>query len=194
MHIIDGTAEALGRTTMEALAKYRHRVFIEKLGWSLPTHEGREVDQFDHGGTRYAIAMDADGDIVGSARLLPTDQPYLLGDVFPELMGNVAVPRDPEVWELSRFSAVDLSATAPLHSTQFSSPIAVALLQHVRELAARHGVHRLITVSPLGVERLLRRACFPAFRAAPPRKIDDHWLFACYIAVRSSDACDLAHS
>ena len=37
------------------------------------------------------------------------------------------------------------------------------------------------TVSPLGVERLLRKAGFQARRAGAPVKLGDHWLFACLI-------------
>ena len=42
---------------------------------------------------------------------------------------------------------------------------------------------RLITVSPLGIERLLRREGFRAHRAAPPQIIDGHPIFACWIDV-----------
>ncbi|MDI9690539.1 acyl-homoserine-lactone synthase, partial [Burkholderia cenocepacia] len=50
-------------------------------------------------------------------------------------------------------------------------------------LAAERGVQRLITVSPLGIERLLRRAGFLAHRAGPPMIIDGHPIFACWIEV-----------
>jgi hypothetical protein len=44
----------------------------------------------------------------------------------------------------------------------FSSPVAVELLQHAIRSASEQGAERLITVSPVGVERLLRRAGFKA--------------------------------
>ena len=55
-------------------------------------------------------------------------------------------------------------------------------------IARRHGVQRIITVSPLGVERLLRREGFRAHRAGPPMVIGGHPIFACWIEVDSASA------
>ena len=121
--------------------------------------------------------------VVGTARLLPTTRPYLLAEVFPELMGDEQPPNDPRVWELSRFAAggIEVSNAQPL--SQFNSPIVVDLLDKVLEVAAAHGARWLVTVSPLGIERLLRRYGFNARRAAPPVVVGGHPLFACWIDV-----------
>ncbi|MEO3714086.1 acyl-homoserine-lactone synthase [Roseateles flavus] len=165
-------------------ARFRYQVFVEMLGWDLPCRDGMELDQFDREDTVYLVAF-KDSRVVGTARLLPTLRPYLLGEVFPALMGPHPLPRDPAVWELSRFTAVDLDGgLAGVDATrQFSSAIAVELLRAALHLASKHRVERLITVSPLGVERLLRRAGFLAHRAAPPQIIDGFPLFACWIEV-----------
>ena len=55
--------------------------------------------------TVYVIAVDHTDRIRGSARLLPTDQPYLLGEVFPSLL-ECEPPSSREVWEMSRFTSV----------------------------------------------------------------------------------------
>ncbi len=151
------------------------------LGWELNTQNGLELDQFDHDDTLYVVAQDESGHVNGCARLLPTDQPYLLGDVFPQLLNGLPPPCTPEVWELSRFAAVDFANRTVSALGQFSSPIAVGLLQKSIEYAAAHGAKRIITVSPVGVERLLRRAGFRAHRAGPPMVIDGHPIFACWI-------------
>lgn len=186
MDIIAGTQTTLAAATMNGLARFRYRVFIEMLGWDLPCRDGRELDQFDREDTVYLVARKGE-QVVGTARLLPTHRPYLLGEVFPQLMGQQPLPRDPTVWELSRFTAVDLDAS-PVGGTtrQFSSPIAVELLHSVLQIAAEHRVQRLITVSPLGIERLLRRAGFVAHRAGPPVVVDGHPIFACWIEVPQS--------
>ncbi|MGO3130284.1 MAG: acyl-homoserine-lactone synthase [Alcaligenes sp.] len=183
MEILAGTQISLSSDLMIRLARFRYRVFVELLGWDLPCTEGLELDQFDREDTLYLVARNG-ADVVGTARLLPTHRPYLLGEVFPQLMGSLPVPNDPRVWELSRFAAVDLDTAAVGSATrQFSSPMAVELLHSVLEVAAAHGVQRLITVSPLGIERLLRRAGFLAHRAAPPLIIDGQPIFACWIEV-----------
>jgi len=186
LKISAGKPASLGPGLMEALARYRHRVFIDKLGWKLMANEGLELDQFDRDDTLYVVAHTHAGDVVGTARLLPTERPYLLGEIFPQLMAGAELPCDREVWELSRFAATDLSAPRESALSQFSSPIAVALLGYALRVAASHGVQRLITVSPLGVERLLRREGFAARRAAPPLVIDGHEVFACWIEATDS--------
>jgi acyl homoserine lactone synthase len=183
MEVLTGRPHELSPQLLESVERYRYKVFVEMLGWELDTPPGLERDQFDHAGTLYLAARNEQQDVVGTARLLPTTSPYLLGDVFPQLMGGVAPPNDAEVWELSRFAAVDFTTPGLGAMGQFSSPVAVGLLEKAIEVAAEQGAKRLITVSPLGIERLLRREGFRAHRAAPPQIIDGHPIFACWIEV-----------
>ncbi|MFC5608215.1 acyl-homoserine-lactone synthase [Variovorax soli] len=183
MEVLAGRPHELTPQLLESVERYRYKVFVEMLGWQLDTPPGLERDQFDHSGTLYLAARDAQQNVIGTARLLPTTQSYLLGDVFPQLMGGAEPPKDPLVWELSRFAAVDFTATGTGALGQFSSPVAVGLLEKAIEVAAAQGAQRLITVSPLGIERLLRREGFRAHRAAPPQIIDGHPIFACWIDV-----------
>jgi N-acyl-L-homoserine lactone synthetase len=93
---------------MTKMARYRHRVFIETLGWPLTTDgTGMELDQFDRPDTIYINGVDERGTMVASARLLSTVRPYLLSELFPQLMHGLPLPRSPSVWEVSRFAVVD---------------------------------------------------------------------------------------
>lgn len=186
MYVISGTQEALPQGCYGKLATYRHKVFVERLGWQLDTPPGIEQDQFDRPDTLYVIAHEEDGRITGCARLLPTNQPYLLGEIFPTLLNGLEPPCTTEVWELSRFAAVDFDAqhTSPLG--QFSSPIAVGLLREAIACAGAQGARQLITVSPLGVERLLHRAGFSARRAGPPVIDESGPIIACLIDIPES--------
>ena len=114
-------------------------------------------------------------------QLLCSTKPYLLGEVFPQLMHGLTLPCCTQVWELSRFAAVDFSATALSPLAQFSSPIAVALLKKSLLYAVSLGAKQLITVSPIGMERLLRKAGFQSHRAGPPPLINGLPVFACWI-------------
>ena len=191
MDYITGTSGGLPPELMTGLARYRYQVFVETLGWQLDTRNGLELDQFDRPDTLYVVARDTSGAVTGTARLLPTTRPYLLGEVFPQLMHGAAVPATSAVWELSRFAAVDFAEGKTTALSQFSSPVAIGLLRAAIQVAGRQGAERLITVSPLGIERLLRRAGFRAHRAAPPLIVDSHPLFACYIEVDAH--ADLPH-
>lgn len=185
MEIIAGRPAHLAPQVLEDVGRYRYKVFVETLGWDLVTEHGLERDQFDHNDTLYLAARNANAQVVGTARLLPTTSPYLLGEVFPQLLGGAPPPCDPRVWELSRFAAVDFDAPQSSALSQFSSEVAVALLEESIAVAAAQGAERIITVSPLGIERLLRREGFRAHRAGPPMIVGGHPIFACWIAVEA---------
>jgi acyl homoserine lactone synthase len=166
---------------MKVIGQYRHRVFIEKLGWQLRAENGIEYDQFDRDDTIYMAAEDMDGSIVGTARLLPTTRPYLLQEVFPELLGPVQAPCSEDIWEISRFAAMNFNERRTTALGQFSSEVAIGLLRASLDCAAAHGARRVITVSPLGVERLARSAGYWARRVSLPRQIGGEWLCALWI-------------
>jgi acyl homoserine lactone synthase len=181
MNVTAGKTEALTPSLFSQVGHYRHKVFVETLGWDLKTRNGEELDQFDRPDTVYVVGQDDAGNVNGCARLLPTDRPYLLGEVFPELLKGQNIPCTPDVWELSRFAAVDFNNRSSSALSQFSSEVAIALLQASIECAIEQGAKRLITVSPIGIERLLRRAGFHCHRAGPPMIIGGHPIFACWI-------------
>ncbi|MBC3474787.1 MULTISPECIES: acyl-homoserine-lactone synthase [Pseudomonas] len=183
MDIVIGTRQQLGSARLAQMERYRYRVFVDELGWDLTCEPQCERDQFDHDNTLYLLACNGRDDIVGTARLLPTHRPYLLDEVFPQLMAGQALPHSAQVWELSRFAAMDFAGPGLRGRGQFSSTIAVQLLDAVLRCAAGHGAQRLITVSPLGIERLLRRAGYRYQRAAAPVRVGAHWLFACWLDV-----------
>ncbi|WP_416348587.1 acyl-homoserine-lactone synthase, partial [Glaciimonas sp. CA11.2] len=181
--VISGARDLLTSELITQMSRYRHKVFIETLEWNLESSNGAELDQFDRPDTVYVVAHDEHGNLNGCARLLPTTSPYLLGEVFPQLLHGMAMPHTPEVWELSRFAAMDFNHQTNSAMGEFSSPIAINLMQESIRCAAEHGAKRLITVSPLGVERLLRRAGFQAHRAGRPVIVDGQPMFACWIEV-----------
>jgi acyl-homoserine lactone synthase len=81
----------------------RKRVFVDLLGWEVPVLDGRfEVDQFDDEHAVYLIVGRADGTHAGSARLLPTLRPHILGTLFPSLCA-APPPCGPRIMEITRF-------------------------------------------------------------------------------------------
>lgn len=183
MRFFSGTPSDLQPGLVTGVARYRHKVFVQKLGWQLRCENALEYDQYDRDDTVYVVAQNDTGDIVGTARLLPTTRPYLLGEVFPQLLNGLPPPSSAEIWELSRFAAVDFHAPSTSALGQFSSPIAVNLLHASLKCASALGARQLITVSPLGVERLLRNAGISARRAGPPMVVNGNPIFACWIGL-----------
>ena len=86
-----------------AMHDQRRSIFIDRLRWPLPSDAGGERDQYDRDDTIYLLAKShIRGDILASARLLPTTGPHLLSDHFSHACSNVP-PRGDTVWEASRF-------------------------------------------------------------------------------------------
>ncbi len=186
MQFVSCAANAFPDSLYSEVARYRYRIFVERLGWQLRAENGMELDQFDRPDTVYVVARSEDASIHGCARLLPTTSPYLLGEVFPQLLNGLPPPNSPEVWELSRFAAVDFDRQKTSSLGQFCSPVTVGLFQESAWCAAARGAKQLITVSPIGVERLVRRAGFEAHRMGPPMIVDGHPIFACLIPLQDA--------
>ncbi len=81
----------------------RKSVFVDLLGWDVPILAGRfEVDQFDNPNACYLVLTDAIGRHLGSARLLRTTGPHILGTLYPQLCEDDP-PRGRAVLEITRF-------------------------------------------------------------------------------------------
>lgn len=183
MKIIAGTADTLPAGLLFDIARYRHQIFVERLGWELEPTGQLELDQFDRRDTCYVAATNNKGELVGIARLLPTLRPYLLQEVFPGLMGEVPMPHASDIWELSRFAALDPRAASANAASNFASALALDVLAAAMAVASEAGVSRLISVSPVGIERILRHAGVRCARAAPPLTVAGRSLIACWIEV-----------
>lgn len=95
--------QAPGDAAMRAMFAARKRVFIDILHWDLPVLDGRfELDQFDTPDAEYLILTGSDGKHRASARLLPSERPHILGDLYPHLC-EAGVPRGETIREISRF-------------------------------------------------------------------------------------------
>ena len=158
--VIAGTANSLSEDMFYKVGRYRHKVFIEMLGWDLKARNQLEFDQFDRPDTLYMVSQNESGEVNGCARLLPTNRPYLLGEVFPELMNGMPVPCSSDVWELSRVGAVSVS---------FGRCTAAAARSHpVRGPSRRKAPHHRVADRYRTAAAFHRRAC------APRRAADDH--------------------
>lgn len=167
-HFSAGTRQKLPPQLFEQMGHYRSEVFINRLGWELNTINGMELDEFDGPDAVYVCSQDEDGNVNGVARLLPTTGPYLMEKVFPQLWAGNELPCDPKIWELSRFAMVDPTNSVRVSPNQASAVAASALLRQVIQTAKMKGANTLITVSPVGMERLLRLNGYAVIRAGIP--------------------------
>jgi acyl homoserine lactone synthase len=180
MNTMYAKASKLNVIDLNQIFSYRYSVFVDHLKWALPSAgAGLEMDQFDRDSTYHVHVRDASV-TVGYARLLPTTEPYLLSEVFPELMNGIEIPRSPDVWELSRFCSCDLRSPSE-HTRQADFWGCRAVLRAAVQCALEHGVRRLIAVSAVAMERILVRLGVNASRASPTMQLHGHSVFAFWI-------------
>jgi N-acyl-L-homoserine lactone synthetase len=183
LNMVTGTVKDLKPAMAQALSVYRYSIFVEKMGWPLECQEGNEQDSFDREDTLYVVAHDNSNEVCGCARLLPTHKPYLLGEVFPELMEGATLPHSSDIWELSRF-ALSSPKDKVLSAAQ-SWQNNIKLMAKVIETASGHGARRLIAFSGVANERLLKRAGVNIHRISKPHLIDDKPVVAFWIEIDS---------
>ena len=183
----------LAAPDVNSMHEFRQRIFVRRLKWSLPMLEGTERDDYDDERTVYCISRDANGHVTACARLLPTTGPYMLRDLFPQLLGSLAAPNHPAIWELSRFAInIQRSREGPTFALSAST---LELLNSILEFAGSNDVKRLLMVTSIGIERLMLRSGLNAHRLAAPSAVNGDLCVALFIEVppRTSAASIVSH-
>jgi len=153
---------------LEGMFRLRHEVFKERLDWEVGSSGGRERDMFDDLNPVYIVCEDA-GEVLGSWRLLPTTKPYMLKDVFPELLYGKEAPEAPDVWEISRFAVS--KRIVGNESLGTINKVTNLLLDQLFTFAAQRKINRIVAVADVRFERILKRAGLLTFRYGPPMQI-----------------------
>lgn len=126
--------------------RLRHRVFVQRQGWHVPSHNGLEYDQFDTPAAKYILWVDDYRQARGVVRLIPTTQPYMVETLWPELVDGEK-PRASTVWEATRFGC-DRNVDRGLRRR-----IVAELICGCQEFGIANGIHKYLGVMPLDVFR-----------------------------------------
>ena len=153
---------------LRQMFEQRCRVFKQRMGWKVLERGGEERDSFDDYFPIYLLAFDARRSLMGSWRFLPTTGPYMLRDVFPQLLDGAKPPYHPLIWEGSRFAVEGRGARGRISSE---------LLCAVTETCIAYGIRELITVYDARMERLLPRLGCPPKWQSPPVQIGGELTF-----------------
>jgi len=143
-----GTAHLYG-DAMAQQHRLRHRLFVERNGWKVPSHDGMEYDQFDTPAAVYLVRRDNAGVVGGVARLIPTNRPYMLKELWPDMLEG-EVPATPSVWEATRFGIED--TLEPAAKRRIAAEIVIGCLEYGMML----GIERyLVLMPPLIIRRTI---------------------------------------
>lgn len=141
---------------LKEMHRQRHRVFVERMDWEVNSDGLEERDNFDQLKPIYLLCRNGVGRLLGSLRLLPTTGPYMLPDVFGEILGDEPAPRSPYIWESSRF-------TIEMHDENMRSLAAVGRTTSLLFIAAVEtglalGWDEIISVYDIRIGRIMDRA------------------------------------
>jgi acyl-homoserine lactone synthase len=166
--LVNAENRRLFESDLTKMHRQRKAVFVDRIGWKIPVVSDMEIDRYDRDDTMYLLLKDtAGGELLASARLLPTVQPHLMSDLFAAACSDVA-PRGPRIWEVSRF------CTAPVLPPKRSR---VALLWEiicgVMETALVYGVDQVIFAANRALLPLALRSGWEARTLGPTLRDDN---------------------
>ncbi len=81
----------------------RYNSFVDRQKWDLSEWQRMEYDVYDTPATTYLVWQDEHQIVRGVSRLLPTDRPYMLKDLWPDSVQTIDLPNSIKIWEGSRF-------------------------------------------------------------------------------------------
>lgn len=154
---------------IDQIFQLRNVVFKERLGWQVECLHGREIDEFDTKDAVYGTVINKHESLVGCFRLLPTTKPYMLKNIFSEVLHGATAPEDERVFECSRFAVLpSVTGPATLHEIY---KITAELLGLQITFCLERGIHTVVSVTDTRFERILQRSGLFCERYGPPIQI-----------------------
>jgi acyl homoserine lactone synthase len=147
---------------IESMYRLRKQVFEDRLGWEVRTRNGMEIDYFDDLDPVYLMHTNSDMEVDGCCRILPTQGPYMLRDIFPQLLRGEALPDAPDILEISRFAVNPGSASYRVNGG--ISAVTMDILQQIYDYAIANNIERYVAVTSAAMERVLRLTGIPTRR------------------------------
>lgn len=177
LHVVHPTGAPMPDGVLRAMFAARKSVFVDLLGWDVPVVDGQyEIDQFDNEHACYLVLTDEAGRHLGSARLLPTIQPHILGTLYPDLCEG-APPTGDHIFEITRF-CLDRTQRAAERRTVRDTLVA-CLVEH----ALATGIERYIAIAEIA---WLQQILAFGWRCVPlglPRRVNGTMLGALAITI-----------
>ncbi|WP_084833921.1 acyl-homoserine-lactone synthase [Mesorhizobium sp. L48C026A00] len=110
-HVVTHQNRSLYDAEWDSYLRWRHEIYVHEKKWRPASPEGRELDQFDTPDATYILGFE-DGELVTAARLIPTDKPHLVSEIFPHMCEIKGLPNRPDWAEWTRTFVVPDRRTA----------------------------------------------------------------------------------
>lgn len=127
---------------LPSLLRLRYAEFVERQKYDVPVYNGMEYDQYDTPAAVYLIWRDARGKIRAGTRIIPTNRPYMIKELWPTSVQYIDLPSSADVWEMTRFF-VDKNLDEGLRKQAHGELLCAYL-----EFALFHNIARYIGTAP----------------------------------------------
>lgn len=155
IHAQDAAADP---ALMTGIFRLRKKVFADTLGWDVPVHGDQEYDEYDRAGASYLVWCSGDRQhVYGVVRLMTTDGPTLLHDVFWATHGRNADLIGSDIWEGTRM-CLDEDLIARDFPDMDCGRAFSLLLVALCEAALACGIERLVSNFEPAMSRVYKRA------------------------------------
>lgn len=159
------TAHLLG-DALPSMYRLRHRIFVERQHYQVPCWRGMEWDQFDTPAAVYLLWRDPALRVRAVSRLIPTTMPYMIQQLWPELLERGDIPVRNDVWEVTRFG-IDREIEPAMRARIFGEMFCA-----YAEFGLRMNISEYIFVTPAKViDSALNNAGIDARRLSLPRRL-----------------------
>lgn len=170
MVVMVGDLMSLGDARCRGMFVLRQRVFEERLRWAVHSRDEQEMDRFDDTHAVYVVDEESPAGVKGCLRLRPTLRPYMLAQVFPQLLGARDPPCDHQVWEMSRFA---FDKALPRSPRWGFTAHPLGLIRAAVQFAWLRGIRRYVLVTTVAVARMMAVQGLHAWCLGHPQRIGD---------------------
>lgn len=149
---------ALYPEMMTRIFRLRKKIFADLLNWDVPVHGDEERDHYDEAGASYLVWCSDDRQrLYGVVRLMTTDGPTLLHDVFWATHGRNADLIGDTIWEGTRMCLDEALIARDFPGIDPGRAFSL-LLVALCEAALASGIDRLVSNFEPAMSRVYRRA------------------------------------
>lgn len=171
-YIIVSNKDKFFKKYEKKIYELRYTVFKEILNWNVITFDKQEKDCFDELETVFfVLVIDEDDNLLGCKRLLPTTHPYMLEKVFPQLFDELIIPKEKNVWELSRFS-INPHFQQDVSMMSFNK-VTLLLIKGICDFAMQNNIDYYLAVTTDRMRRLVKKMNMDADMIGKKIKIEN---------------------
>ncbi len=174
--LINGEEKATKIGLIDQMHRMRKNIFHDHLRWNVTIAGEWEIDHYDALNPLYVLSLDADNNVRGGLRLLPTTGPNMLNDTFGVLLPEAKRIESPLIWESSRFTIRTTGDRRRDFAIMSAATAELGLAMN--EIGLNTGLSHIVTVYDAVMHRMLKMSNCEGEPLGPPQMIGNVLTYA----------------